>query len=268
MPERARAAQRESFARQWGRVNATDAARNLIDRTILRPAVGAIDARFADQPAVDAQLGQVLADLYRALGLYEAAQPQQQRALETRRRVLGEESEETLRSLGASGDLPRAQGKLAEAESYDRDAMEKCRRDLGEAHPNTFITTINTGGALQALGRNVEAVRLLDGVEPAAREAFTGANARWVAKLLTRRGKARTPLGSLDAAEKDLLEAHPLFVSSRGEKHKETRECVQALVALYSARQAAEPGGGWDREVSSWSAKLRPAAPPPRAGTP
>ena len=72
-------------------------------------------------------------------------------------------------------------------------------------------------------------------------------------------------LGSLDAAEKDLLEAHPLFVSSRGERHKETRECVQALVALYSARQAAEPGGGWDREVSSWSAKLRPAAPPPRA---
>ena len=120
--------------------------------------------------------------------------------------------------------------------------MEKCRRVLGPEHPNTFITTINTGGVLQAQGRNAEAVKVLDGVEPAARNAFTGANVRWVAKLLTRRGRARTALGSLDAAEKDLLEAYPLFVSSRGEKHKETRECVQALAALAAARQAAEPG--------------------------
>lgn len=550
LPERERAAQKASFSRQWGRVNATDAARNLIDRTILTPAVAAIDARFADQPAVDAQLRQVLADLYKTLGLYASARPLQSRALETRRRVLGEESEETIRSLGASGDLLRAegrlaeaepilrdalersrralgaehpftlvslnnlgyvhhlrgrnddaerlcrdalgkmqrvlgedhretlttmgnlalalqalgrledaeavyrdslarhrralgeespetvtavnnlgnlllvrgrfaeaepflrealekyrrllgeehhdtitainnmgyvlqyQGKLAEAEAFDReavekyrravgpdhpstlaaannlalllqdqrkyaeaepllretlaarrrvlgdehpdtiaclgnlgrflqavdrlaeaepvlretlekkrrvrgsehpdtitsinnygavleamgrpaeaeayyrDAMEKCRRVLGPEHPNTFITTINTGGALQARGMNAEAVRVLDGAESAARTAFTGANARWVAKLLSRRGMARTALGKLDAAEKDLLEAYPLFVSTRGEGHKETRECAKALVDLYRARQAAEPGGGHDRTAASWAEKV------------
>ncbi|MBK8594072.1 MAG: serine/threonine protein kinase [Holophagales bacterium] len=559
VPERARVAQAGAFAGQWNRVNATDAARNLIDRTILKPAVGAIDARFADQPAVDAQLRQVLADLYKSLGLYEAAWPLQERALETRRRVLGEKSEETLRSIGAKGDLLRAQGKLAEAEpfladalersrrilgadhpftlvsmnnlgyvhhlqgrnaeaeslcrealgkmrrvlgedhretlttmqnvalalqflgrleeseavyrdslerhrralgeespetvvavcnlghlllargqfvqaepvlrealeksrrvlgeehpdtvtainnvgyalqfqgklaeaepfereaiekyrravgadhpstlaamnnlalllqdqgkyaeaeallretlaarrrvlgeehpdtiaclgnlgrflqavgrlaeaepvlrvtletkrrlrgadhpdtltsinnygavleamgrlaeaeTYYRDAMEKCRRVLGLEHPNTFITTINTGGVMQAQGKNADAVKVLDGVEPAARKAFTGANARWVAKLLTRRGLARTALGDLDAAEKDLLEAYPLIVASRGEGHKETRECVQALVALYTARQAAGPGRGDDVKAASWSAKLRPATPSPPA---
>jgi serine/threonine protein kinase/tetratricopeptide (TPR) repeat protein len=551
VPQRARAAQRDAFVRQWRRVNATDAARNLIDRTILRPAVAAIDARFADQPAVDAQLRQVLADLYKTLGVYDAAKPLQERALETRRRVLGEESEETLRSLGASGDLLRAEGKLAEAEpilrdalersrsalgaehpftlvslnnlgyllhlqgrnddaerlcrealgamrrvlgeghretlatqgnlaqalqalgrleeaeavyrdslarhrralgeeapetvvavsnlanlllargrfaeaepvlrealamsrrvlgeehpdtvtainnlgyslqfqgkldeaepfereavekyrravgpdhpstlaamnnlalllqdqrkyaeaeallrealagrrrvlgdehpdtiaclgnlgrflqavdrlaeaepvlretlekkrrvrgpehpdtitsinnygavleamgrpaeaeTYYRDAMEKCGRVLGPEHPNTFITRINTGGALQARGKNAEAEKVLDAVEPAARKAFTGANARWVAKLLTRRGMARKALGKLDATEKDLLEAYPLFVSTRGEDHRETRECVQALVGLYEARRAAEPGKGYDREAASWAAKLR-----------
>lgn len=550
VPEKARAAQRDSFVRQWRRVNATDAARNLIDRTILKPAVAAIDARFADQPAVDAQLRQVLADLYRTLGLYEAAQPLQSRALETRRRVLGDESEETLRSLGASGDLLRAQGKLAEAEpilrdamersrralgaehpftlvslnnlgyvlhllgrnaeaealcrealgkmrrvlgeghretlttmgnlalalqalgrleeseavyrdslerhrkhlgeeapetvtavsnlgnlllsrgrfvdaepflrealekfrrvlgeehpdtitainnmgyvlqyqgkldeaepfereavekyrraigpdhpstlaatnnlslllqdqrkyaeaeallretlagrqrvlgeehpdtiatlgnlgrflqsvdrlaeaepvlretlekkrrvrglehpdtltsinnygvvleamgrpaeaeAYYRDAMEKCRRVLGPEHPNTFITTINTGGALQARGKNAEAVEVLAGVEAAARKAFTGANARWVAKLLTRRGKARTVLGRLDAAERDLLEAYPLLASTRGEEHKETRECAKALADLYRTRRAAEPGRDFDRKAAAWAAKL------------
>ena len=549
VPERARAAQRDAFARQWGKVNATDAARNLIDRTILRPAVVAIDARFADQPAVDAQLRQVLADLYRTLGLYEAATPLQERALETRRRVLGEESEETLRSLGASGDLLRAEGKLAEAEpilrdalersrralgaehpftlvslnnlgyvlqlqgrnddaerlcreafgamrrvlgedhretlttmgnlalalqalgrleeaeavfrdslerhrralgeeapetvtvvnnlgnlllvrgrfaeaepflrealekfrrvlgeehhdtvtainnmgyvlqyqgkldeaepfereavekyrravgpdhpstlaavnnlalllqdqrkyaeaeallrealaarrrvlgeehpdtiaclgnlgrflqavdrlaeaepvlretlekkrrvrgldhpdtltsinnygavleamgrpaeaeTYYRDAMEKCRRVLGPEHPNTYITTINTGGALQARGKNADAEKILDGVEAAARKAFTGANARWVAKLLTRRGMARTALGRLDEAEKDLLEAYPLYVSTRGEDHRETRECTKAVADVGRARQARERKG---RPAASQAGRTAP----------
>ncbi|MDX9736367.1 MAG: hypothetical protein RBU36_19715 [Thermoanaerobaculia bacterium] len=71
---------------------------------------------------------------------------------------------------------------------------------------------------------------------------------------------ARTALGKLDAAEKDLLEAHPLLLSTRGEEHRETRECVMALVELFRARQASEPGRGHDRTASSWAAKLRPTA--------
>ncbi|HMM34571.1 MAG TPA: tetratricopeptide repeat protein, partial [Thermoanaerobaculia bacterium] len=132
-----------------------------------------------------------------------------------------------------------------------RDAMGKCGRVLGPEHPNTFITMINTGGALQARGKAAEAERLLDGVEAAARKAFTGSNARWVAKLLTRRGMARTALGKLDAAEKDLLEAHPLLLSTRGEEHEETRVCVKALVGLYRVRQGSEPSRGWEREAAS-----------------
>jgi hypothetical protein len=50
-------------------------------------------------------------------------------------------------------------------------------------------------------------------------------------------------------------------VSSRGEKHKETRECIQALVDLYKARQTAEPGRGYDVRAASWAAKLRFAPP-------
>ncbi len=79
-----------------------------------------------------------------------------------------------------------------------------------------------------------------------------------MAKLLARRGIARTALGRLDAAEKDLLEAYPLYVSTRGADHRETRECAKALVGLYEARQAAEPGKGHDRDVAAWAAKLRP----------
>jgi hypothetical protein len=95
VPEAERAMQADAFRAQWARVNATDAAKALIDETILKPAVKAIDAQFKDQPIVDAQLRQVLGDRYRDLGLYDAAYPLQKSALETRRRVLGKEHPST-----------------------------------------------------------------------------------------------------------------------------------------------------------------------------
>ena len=134
--------------------------------------------------------------------------------------------------------------------------MEKCRRVLGEEHPNTLITTINTGGVLQAQGRNAEAVKLLDGVELAARKAFTGANVRWVAKLLrdgARPGRPSAPRRCREGSPR----GPPALRPSRGERHKETRECAQALVDLYKARQAAEPGRGYDLKAAAWAAKLR-----------
>ena len=63
---------------------ATDAARDLIDRTILKPAVAAIDKQFAEQPLVDATLRQVLASRYRELGLLDRAYPLQDRVVAAR----------------------------------------------------------------------------------------------------------------------------------------------------------------------------------------
>ncbi len=153
VPEAERSGQVEAFARQWSEVNATDAARELIDVTILKPAIDAIDQQFKDQPVVDAQLREVLAERYRDLGLYDAAMPLQASALETRRRVLGEEHPDTLASINDMGLLLQAQGKLLEAEPYIREALEKRRRVLGEEHPDTLESINNAGNLLEAQGR-------------------------------------------------------------------------------------------------------------------
>jgi hypothetical protein len=55
-PEAERLAAKAAFALQWQHINATDAARNLVDRTILEPATAAIDEKFKNQPIVDATL--------------------------------------------------------------------------------------------------------------------------------------------------------------------------------------------------------------------
>ncbi|MCP6769646.1 hypothetical protein NL529_32840, partial [Klebsiella pneumoniae] len=81
----------DSFANLWSRVNATDTAIELIDRTILKPAVGAVDKQFVDQPVVAATLRHVLAERYHDLGLDMNALELEQRVMTERRRVLGED---------------------------------------------------------------------------------------------------------------------------------------------------------------------------------
>ena len=156
-----RTAQLEAFRRQWVRVNATDTARDLIVHSILTPAVKAVGERFADQPVVAAQLRQVLGDRYRELGLYDAAQPLQRSALETRRRELGDEHPDTLTSVHNMTVLLVAQGKADEAEAFSLEALEGRRKVLGDEHAETLDSMEEMGTVLKALGRfdEAEAIR-------------------------------------------------------------------------------------------------------------
>jgi non-specific serine/threonine protein kinase/serine/threonine-protein kinase len=165
VPEAERTARLDALRQELVRVNATDAAASMIDRTILRPAIKTIDERFKDDPTTDASLRQALADLYQRIGRYDDAYPLQESALATRRRTLGEEHPDTLVSVNNMGVLLEAQGRLAEAEPLYREALEKSRRTLGEEHPETLGSVGNMGVLLQAQGRLAEA-------EPYLREAL------------------------------------------------------------------------------------------------
>ncbi|HSO24924.1 MAG TPA: tetratricopeptide repeat protein, partial [Chondromyces sp.] len=165
LPEAERSRLLGDFADQWQLVNATDVARDVIDRTILTPAVETIETQFKEQPVVDAQLRQVLAVQYGTLVLYDKAMPLQERALATRRQVLGEEHPDTLYSISQMGILLQGMGKLDEAEQYYREALEKRRRVLGNEHPDTLISISNMDFLFQSQGKLAEA-------EPYARDAL------------------------------------------------------------------------------------------------
>jgi non-specific serine/threonine protein kinase/serine/threonine-protein kinase len=207
--------------------------------------------------------------LLQAQGKLAEAEPYWREALEKSRRVLGEEHPNTLIFMNNMGFLLQAQGKLDQAEPYYREALEKRRRVLGEEHPNTLGVTGNLGRVLQQQGKHQEVIDLLAPIEPAARKAFAGGNARRLADFLTALGRARAGLGydadRFTLAESNLLEAHPIFVAAkdRGPTHKDTLECVQALVDLYTAWHAAEPGKGYDAKAAEWQAKLPAPAPTP-----
>jgi serine/threonine protein kinase len=155
--ERERTDRMQAFADLWQQVNATDAARDLINRTMLEPAVKTIDSEFKDQPVVGATLQRALAELYQQFGLYAAGIQLEQQALATRRRLLGEEHPDTLVAINSVGILLNAQGELSEAEPYLREALEKRRRILGEEHPDTLNSLNSLGGLLLNQGKLVEA---------------------------------------------------------------------------------------------------------------
>jgi serine/threonine protein kinase/Tfp pilus assembly protein PilF len=203
VPEAERATHADAFGAGLARVNATDAAAAVIDRTILRPAIESIGKQLRDQPVVAAQLRHALADLYRTIAFYDAAYPLQVGALETRKLVLGEEHPDTLTSIHNMGALLHVQGKLAEAEPYLREALEKRRRVLGEEHPETLEAIATMGYLLRAQGKVAEA-------EPYHREALEKRR-RVLGEEHPETLEAINDMGRLHDAGGNWVEAHAHF---------------------------------------------------------
>lgn len=207
--------------------------------------------------------------LLRSQGKFAEAESYHFEDLEKSRRVLGEEHPSTIISINNLGGLLERQGKIAEAEPMFRQAVDKSKRLQGAHHPRTVAFTANLGRVLQLQGKHQAAIDLLAPIEPTARNQFTGSNARRLADFLTALGRARVGVGydadRFTLAEANLLEAHPIYVAAkdRGPTHKDTLECVQALVDLYTAWDTAEPGKGYDAKTAEWRAKL----PQTEAGT-
>ncbi len=114
-------------------------------RTALDRAASRIETKFKDQPLVEASIRQTIGVAYQDLGLYPETQVQFARALELRRRALGEENPDTLFSMNRLAWLYANQGKYAEAEPLFTKALEVQRRLLGEDNPATLDTMQGLG---------------------------------------------------------------------------------------------------------------------------
>lgn len=147
----------DNFTVRWSQINGTDTARLLIDRTILKPAIDVINTQFADQPLLTAQLTQAIADQYRDLDLLSDAQVLQDRALDIRKRLLGDEHLLTLVSMNNAGFLLHRRGKLIEAEAMHRQTLEIRRRVLGPDNPFTINSLLNLANVLNERGQYSQA---------------------------------------------------------------------------------------------------------------
>ena len=203
-----------------------------------------------------------LAVILQLQGKLADSEPFTRESLRLSRRVLGDEHPTTLLSINNMNALLRQQGKLAEAEPFATEALASSRRVLGDRHPITLLCTINAGRLFRQQGRFRETVDVLGPAEQDVRAVFTGGNVARLANFLTALGRARAALGTdtpgFKLAESNLLEAHAILVAAadRGPGHPDTRECIEGLVELHGAWNAAQPDAGHDAKAAEWNAKL------------
>lgn len=113
--------------------------------------------RFAAEPLVEASIRTTLGATYRDLGVYGAAEPHLKRALELRRRALGEDNTEVARALNQLGLLHWRQGRLDEAEALYRQSLETSRRLLGPDSADALTLEMNLANVYRGQSRYTEA---------------------------------------------------------------------------------------------------------------
>ncbi|MCX5689793.1 MAG: serine/threonine-protein kinase [Planctomycetota bacterium] len=167
VPEDDRRTRAAVFVKELGIVNATDTATDLIDRTILKPAIAAVGERFKDQPLVAASLRFSLAEQYKGLGRYDDAETLETQVVDVRRKLLGDDHLDTLRAINDLGSILEAKGDAVRAEQCYREAVERRRRLLGPDDLETLTTMGNLGNLLRDQGK-------FDLAEPLLKDSLDG----------------------------------------------------------------------------------------------
>jgi len=214
------ATQVTAFRELWRNVNPTDAARELIDATILRPAVASIAEQFAEQPLVAARLKQTLARRYQDIGLPAAALPLIRGAADSRRRLLGDDHDDTLSSLAVLASIELDLGNLEASEQLSAEVLEAHRRRHGDDDPKTLRALNDRCNLLLALGRPSEAEPVLRDLVERSRLALGNEDEDTLSALLN--------LGGVLSGSGRFAEAEPLV-----------REAVAGRRALHGADDPA-----------------------------
>jgi non-specific serine/threonine protein kinase/serine/threonine-protein kinase len=118
----------------------------LTAREILDRGARQLEGGLRDQPRVQARLQATIGTVFTGLGLYSEAQPLLDRAFQTQKRVVGEDTIETVATEHALADVYWYLEKYREAEPLYRDVIQRRTRLLGENHQDTMKANFDLAG--------------------------------------------------------------------------------------------------------------------------
>ena len=134
--------------------------RDLKVRTALDRAAKRIEGKFQAQPLVEASIRQTIGATYLDLGLFAEAQRELERAVDVRRRLLGERHRDTLESLNWLANVLQGQGKYSQAERIRANILGVQQRALGEKHRDTLSSMNSLASVYRLEGKNDQAGEL------------------------------------------------------------------------------------------------------------
>ncbi len=160
--ERDRASRITEFMTRMFKVSDPSEARgnSVTAREILDKASNEIDTGLAKDLEMQAQMMNVMGNVYFSLGLYPRAESLLTRAVDVRRRALGTKNRDTLVSMSDLGATLWAEGRYVEAEKLHRETLTMQRITLGPEHPDTLSTMNRLANCLSELGHPAEADKL------------------------------------------------------------------------------------------------------------
>jgi serine/threonine protein kinase len=139
--------------------------RDQIIAKMITPAAKRVSEQFRDRPLIEAGVRTAIQGVLSEIGRSDLALPHAETALSIRRRLLGEDHPDTIRSLHNYANVLQHLGHSAQAEPLQREALERSRRVLGNDNTKTLEALNNHAFVLGELGRAAEA-------EPLYKEAL------------------------------------------------------------------------------------------------
>ena len=203
-------------------------------RTALDRAAAGIEGKFDKQPLVEASIRRTIGVTYVGLGIYPEAQLQLEKALELRRKVLGDEHPDTLMVDQNLASVYIDRGEYLKAEALYRKTLATQRRMLGEQNPDTLTSMFGLADVYEHEEKLAQAEPLFTSVLKARRRVLGDDNPATFASMYA--------LGILCERQGKFAQAEPLVKDALerqrrklGEGHPETLLSMNSLASLYGS---------------------------------
>ncbi len=210
-------------------------AREILDKASVSARSG-----LEKDPEMEAQMMNVIGNVYYNLGLYSQAEPLLTEALRTRRKIFGTDNAKTAQSISELGNILNRLGRREESTKLDQEALDIRRRVLGPSHPDTLKSMNNVATSLAEAGRLPEAEKLHREVFK-LRSSLLGAENPATLMSMGNLGSTLNDEGHF--AEAESLERRAVEIKRRvlGPDHPETLRSLHHLVTtLYDEGQYGE----------------------------
>jgi tetratricopeptide (TPR) repeat protein len=224
-------------------------------RTVLDRAEKNIGARLANRPVAEASIRETLGETYLALGEFSVAQRHLLAARDLRRRLLGAEAPETLKTESALVAVLLGLGKYPEAEEQARALARIDERVLGAEHTDTLTVKTHLATALWRSGKYAEAETLLQALL-AARTRGSGPEARETILVMDNLAAVYAEQGKFPQAE--TLYRQTLEINRRvlGPENPETLSLMSDLVVVYNRAGKLPEGEAMAKQVLEISRRV------------
>ncbi len=198
-------------------------AREILDKASIE-----LNNGLPKDPLLQADMMDVMGDVYESLGLFPQSEALLRRALKIHQSRLGAADLATARSLHSLSCTLFSEGRLAEAEKLEGDALLIRQRELGPEHPETLRSMNNIARIVTRTGRRTEAERIHHLVL-ATRQRVLGAEHPETLMSMDNLGSVLDDEGRYDEAESLEREALNIRMRTLGEDHPDTLHSLHHL---------------------------------------